>query len=176
MCFTSLAHRQPEQRLPIQKRYLRFPAVSVGGHEERSALQRGGSCPGHTHPVWVLQVSCPPALLHTLPGATRNTNEHLHLGCLNLKNVTLIQMPLSCPGPAPWLWSWGHPRSVLSVASQGQMEKLCVHVAVPKQELIPAHLKWEKLKRARCQRHFSNFLESTGLLESSNCSYQKNIK
>lgn len=121
-------------------------------------------------------MSCPPALLHTLPGATRNTNEHLHLGCLNLKNVTLIQMPLSCPGPAPWPWSWGHPRSVLSVASQGQMEKLRVHVTVPKQELIPAHLKWEKLKRARCQRHFSNFLESTGLLESSNYSYLKNIK
>lgn len=72
-----------------------------------------------------LQPSC------TLPGATRNTNEHLHLGCLNLKNVTLIQIQLSCPGPAPWPWSWGHPHSVFFVASQGQMEKLCFQVTVP---------------------------------------------
>lgn len=56
------------------------------------------------------------------------------------------------------------------------MEKLCFQVTVPKRELIPVHLKWEKLKRVRCQRHFSNFLESTGLLESSNCCYLKNIK
>lgn len=134
---------------------------------------RGGSCPGHTHPCRfcrcpALQPSC------TLPGAPRNTNEHSHLGCVNLTNVTLIEMPLSCPGPA--LWSWGHPRSVLPVASQGHMERLCVHGTEPQQELIPAHLKRDKIKRARCQRHFSNFLESTGLLESSNCSYLKNIK
>lgn len=56
------------------------------------------------------------------------------------------------------------------------MEKLYFQVTVPKQELIPVHLKWEKLKRARWQRHFSNCLESTGLLESSNCRYLKNIK
>lgn len=65
---------------------------------------------------------------------------------------------------------------MLSVALQGQMEKLCFQVTVPKQELIPLHLKREELKRAGCQRHFSNFLKSTGLLESSNCRYLKNIK
>lgn len=118
--------------------------------------------PGHTHPAQALP-SC------TLPGAAQMSTDTLGS---EPEKFTLIQI-LSCPGPAPW--SWGLP-ALHSLWFHRDRWRNCFQVTVPKRELIPVHLKWEKLRRVRCQRHFSNFLESTGLLESSNCCYLKSIK
>lgn len=178
MCSTSLAHSQPEQCLTIQRRCLRLPGIPVG-----IDITGGVGCPAerrvlprfaHRGPALSTPTLCRfcrcPALLHSLPGATRNTTEPEPEKC------DLNSDPSELPWPCSVALELGAPTLCALRGSTGTDGETLFPGDCAKQELIPVYLKWEKLKRARCQRHFSNFLESTGLLESSNCRYLKNIK